>query len=452
MNANTLPDDIRLSELYPDHLNIIKKRHDLTLERGSAEHLVIFSGTELPVFLDDTYYPFRPNPHFLAWVPIPSTNCYIVYTPGHRPILIYYQEKDYWHLPPANPEGFWTRHFDIRIVNTLEEVEKHLPNDHSDTCSLIGEVSDQKYAFGIKRINQKDFLNVLHYNRSVKTSYELECMRVASRRAVDGHLAAERAFREGKSEFDIHLNYCRSVGLTENQLPYRNIIALNEHAAILHYQHQSPEKPNIVKSFLIDAGAQYNGYASDITRTYAKEQDEFSDLIARFDILQLELVEAVRSKIDFVELHMLCHYKLAVLIDEIGLAKGSPDMLLETGVTAAFCPHGLGHLLGIQVHDVGGHYSDDNGSISKPPDNHPFLRLTRGLEANQTLTIEPGIYVIDMLIDNLRGSPGYNLINHEMVDWLREYGGIRIEDNVRVLEHGCENLTRDAFHSYKKTP
>ena len=74
MNANTLPDDIRLSELYPDHLNIIKKRHDLTLERGSAEHVVIFSGTELPVFLDDTYYPFRPNPHFLAWVPIPSPN------------------------------------------------------------------------------------------------------------------------------------------------------------------------------------------------------------------------------------------------------------------------------------------------------------------------------------------------------------------------------------------
>ena len=62
------------------------------------------------------------------------------------------------------------------------------------------------------------------------------------------------------------------------------------------------------------------------------------------------------------------------------------------------------------------------------------------------------IYVIDMLIDNLRGSPGYNLINHEMVDWLREYGGIRIEDNVRVLEHGCENLTRDAFNSYKNTP
>ena len=57
-----------------------------------------------------------------------------------------------------------------------------------------------------------------------------------------------------------------------------------------------------------------------------------------------------------------------------------------------------------------------------------------------------------MLIDNLSGSPGYNLINHEMVDWLREYGGIRIEDNVRVLEHGCENLTRDAFNSYKNTP
>ena len=452
MNANTPADDNRLSVLYPEHLQIIRKRHDLALERTGAEHLIIFSGGLLPVFLDDYFYPFKANPHFLSWVPLTKTpNCYIVYTPCSHPILIYHQEKDYWHLPSADPEGFWTTFFDIRIVNTLEEVAQHLPEDHANNSILIGDITNQEYAFGVEQINPEAALNILHYKRSVKTAYELECMRLASRRAVNGHLAAEMAFRAGKSEFDIHLDYCRSVGHTENKLPYGNIIALNENAAILHYQCQSPEKPKIIRSFLIDAGAQYNGYASDITRTYAKKRCEFSNLISRFESLQLELIDAVSSQIDFVELHILCHHKIALLLDEIGLAKGSPETLMETGVTSAFCPHGLGHLLGIQVHDVGGHYKDDNGSILNPPGDYPFLRLTRRLEVDQTLTIEPGMYVIDMLIDNLRESPGYGLINHDKLDWLRPYGGIRIEDNVRVLENGCENLTRNAFAEKKNT-
>jgi Xaa-Pro dipeptidase len=80
-----------------------------------------------------------------------------------------------------------------------------------------------------------------------------------------------------------------------------------------------------------------------------------------------------------------------------------------------------------------------------PPDEHAYLRLTRKLEVDQVLTIEPGLYVIDILQENLAGTPGGKLINQDRLDWLRPYGGIRIEDNVRVLEDSCENLTRDAF-------
>ena len=88
---------------------------------------------------------------------------------------------------------------------------------------------------------------------------------------------------------------------------------------------------------------------------------------------------------------------------------------------------------------------DDTGTIVDPPSAHPFLRLTRLLETDQVLTIEPGIYVIDLLLENLAGTPGNDMVNQARVDWLRPYGGIRIEDNVRVLPDGCENLTRDAF-------
>ena len=119
--------------------------------------------------------------------------------------------------------------------------------------------------------------------------------------------------------------------------------------------------------------------------------------------------------------------------------------MIATGVTAAFMPHGMGHLLGVQVHDVGGFMENETGTTIDPPSGHPYLRLTRVLEENMVLTIEPGLYIIDMLLEELRGTPAESHVNWSTVDALRPYGGVRIEDNVRVLTDGCENLTRDAF-------
>ncbi len=445
MSKTSYIDAALLGSLYPDHIKTIKSRHDQALERAGASHAIIYSGAPRAVFLDDYNYPFKPNPHFVSWLPLTQTPyCYVIHTPGETPVLVYYQEQDYWHLPPANPDGHWAEQFDIRVVHTNDDVARHFPDDRSK-CILIGEIDDPAHAFGIDRINPSRALKFLHYGRGVKTAYELECMRGASRRGVKGHRAAEKAFRAGRSEYEIHLDYCRAVQHTDNELPYGNIIALNEHGAVLHYQHQSREKPADFRSFLIDAGATIHGYASDITRTYAKEAGEFADLIERFDQLQQELVAEVTAGLDFSELHVLCHRKIAELLVEIGVAKASAEALIDAGVTAAFYPHGLGHLLGIQVHDVGGHQGDDLGTTVDPPGEHPYLRLTRQLEVDQVLTIEPGLYLIDMLQEDLADTPGHAMINQERLDWLRPYGGIRIEDNVRVLADGCENLTRDAF-------
>ncbi len=445
MSIKPYVDESVLGSLYPDHIQTIKSRHDDALERAGAGHAVVFSGAPRPVFLDDYDYPFKPNPHFVGWLPLTQTPfCYLIYTPGEMPVLVYYQERDYWHLPPANPEGYWAEQFEVRVVHTHEDVARHLPEDRSQ-CILIGEIDDAAHALDIDRVNPSSALNILHYGRGVKTTYELECMRGSSRRAAKGHRAAEKAFRAGKSEYDIHLDYCRAVQHTDTELPYGNIIALNENGAVLHYQHQSRDKPAEHRSFLIDAGARIHGYASDITRTYAKESGEFAELVLRFDQLQQELVSEVKVGLDFSELHIHCHRKIAELLVDTGLATGSADALIEADVTSAFYPHGLGHLLGIQVHDVGGHQGDDFGTMIDPPSGHPFLRLTRQLEVDQVLTIEPGLYVIGMLQENLAGTPGHAMVNQERLDWLRPYGGIRIEDNVRVLADGGENLTRDAF-------
>jgi len=445
MNANYSNNNAALGALYGAHLETVRARHDHALEQAGASHAVIFSGAPKLAFLDDYYHPFKANPHFVGWAPLTALPfSYIVYTPGETPVLVYFQPRDYWHVVPDSPSGYWADHFDIRVVHETDDAAAHLPEDR-EKCIAIGEFDDEALAFGIERTNPSTAISILHFARGVKTEYELAVMRLAAERSVAGHLAAEAAFRDGQPEFEIHRAYCQAVSHTDPELPYGNIIALNEHGAVLHYTDLDRVAPADIRSFLIDAGAQVHGYASDITRTYANGDQRFADLIARMEKLELDIVSEVQAGVDYRDLHVGAHGKIAEVLVEAGLAHGEPDTLLEMGVTSAFFPHGLGHLLGIQVHDVGGHQQDEAGNIIDPPSGHPFLRLTRVLEEDMVLTIEPGIYVIDMLLENLRGTPAESHVNWETVDWLRPFGGIRIEDDIRVLAGTQENLTRDAF-------
>ncbi|MDH3430477.1 MAG: Xaa-Pro dipeptidase [Gammaproteobacteria bacterium] len=434
-----------LGALYPAHVDELRARHDHALDNAGASHVVIFSGCPKTVFLDDNPYPFKANAHFLSWVPLTALPLsYIVYTAGEAPRLIYYLPRDYWHSVPDQPAGYWPDQFDIRVVHSPEDVAKHLPNDR-DKCIIIGEIDDDAHAFGIERVNPTSAINILHFARGIKTEYEIACMRLASQRGALGHVAAEAAFRDGAPEFEIHRAFCKAVSHTDNELPYGNIVALNAHGAVLHYTELERQKPQHIHSFLLDAGAQVHGYASDITRTYSFNDVRFAELVERMNTAQLEIVAKIKPGVDYSELHVETHRMLAAVLVDAGLATGDPDTLLTTGVTTAFFPHGLGHLLGIQVHDVGGFMENESGATIDPPSGHPFLRLTRKLEENMVLTIEPGIYVIDMLLENLRGTDAERHVVWNSVNWLRPFGGVRIEDDVRVSATGCENLTRDAF-------
>jgi len=445
MTADYTDKNPALGALYPEHLQTVCDRFDHALEQAGASHVVIFSGSPKVAFLDDMVYPFVANPHFLGWVPLVNLPLsYVVYTPGELPVLIYFLPHDYWHVVPGDPDGYWTSEFDVRVVHTLEDVAEHLPRDR-EKCILIGELDDATHAFGIERVNPSSAINILHLARGIKTKYEVACMRLASQRGAQGHLAAAAAFRDGQSEFEIHRAYCQAVSHTDNELPYGNIIALNEHGAVLHYTDLERTPPAEIRSFLIDAGARVLGYASDITRTYSFGDARFAELVDRVDAMQLEIVAKVRAGISYSDVHVDTHRMLAAVLSDAGLATGDPDTLLSTGVTSAFFPHGLGHLIGIQVHDVGGFMQDESGAIIDPPSGHPFLRLTRELEEDMVLTVEPGLYVIDMLLENLRGTPAEQHVQWDGVEWLRPFGGIRIEDDVRVTANGSENLTRDAF-------
>jgi Xaa-Pro dipeptidase len=233
---------------------------------------------------------------------------------------------------------------------------------------------------------------------------------------------------------------------TENELPYGNIIALNQHAATLHYMDFNRAPPAHADSFLIDAGASFHGYGSDITRTHAAAHaGEFQALIDAVDAAQRGFVDKVRNGQSYPDLHIHAHHVLAGILRDQDFIRLGPESAVESGLSSVFCPHGLGHLLGLQVHDVAGLQANESGGTVPRPVGHPHLRCTRTLEPRMVTTIEPGIYFIDMLLAELKNKPQAKDVNWTKVDAFRRYGGIRIEDDVVCTDGAPENLTRDAF-------
>ncbi|GHE29997.1 Xaa-Pro dipeptidase [Vulcaniibacterium thermophilum] len=433
-----------LARLYADHLAVLHQRTAEALARGGFDHLVIPSGTLLYQAFDDRDYPYAVNPHFKHWLPVTrAPGSWLVVTPGAKPKLLYLQPFDYWHVVPQAPSGYWVDHFDIVVIRTPEAALPHLPATAA-RCAIVGEAQSALGEFAPN--NPAQVLDYLHYHRAYKTPYEIELMRRASARGVRGHRAAERAFRAGASEFGIHLAYCQAAGQDAMELPYSNIVALDEHAAILHYTDRDRVPPKPVRSFLIDAGASHEGYACDITRTYAWDTgSEFQRLIDAVDAAQQRMCDQVRAGHDYRRLHLDAHLMLAGILREFGILRMSPEAALETGVSSAFFPHGIGHGIGLQVHDVAGFAESDRGGSIPKPDGHPYLRLTRTLEPGMVVTIEPGIYFIDMLLDPLRDSPHADAIDWARIAEFRPYGGIRIEDDVVCTDGEPVNLTREAF-------
>jgi Xaa-Pro dipeptidase len=436
-----LPDP---APLYADHLRTVIARADAALERAGLDHLVIPSGSLHYQVFDDRDYPFAVNPQFKHWLPLTRVaDSWIIHTPGKRPTLLFNQPRDYWHVVPAAPSGWWVEHFEIKIIRRPDQALALLPADPA-RCAILGEANSALGGFVPN--NPPAVVDHLHWHRGFKTAYEIALMRQAQVQAVAGHRAAAAAFHAGASEFQIHMAYCAAAQQDANELPYGNIIGLNEHGAVLHYTELDKQRPGQSRSFLIDAGASAHGYAADITRTHAAAgHDDFQALIGAVDAAQQQLCAKVVAGFDYKQLHLDAHLAMAGILKDFDIINVSAETALATGVSSAFFPHGIGHLIGAQVHDVAGFAQDENGGRVEPPTGHPYLRLTRTLQPGMTVTIEPGIYFIDMLLEDLRAAGQADAVNWQRVAFFKPYGGIRIEDEVLCTDGAADNLTRPVF-------
>lgn len=433
----------QLAQTYPKHIEVLQKLTAEVLKAERLDALVFHSGKPMRQFLDDMDYPFKPNPQFKAWLPvIDNPHCWLLVDGVNKPKLVFYRPVDFWHKVPDEPTDFWAEHFDIELLTSPADVGQILPYDRSN-IAYMGEHVDVAQALNFGHINPIPVVNYLHYHRAYKSDYEKLCLREANRLAVIGHNAAKDAFFAGESEYGIQQAYLAACQHTENETPYGNIVALNENAAILHYTHFLRQKPANPRSFLIDAGASFNGYAADITRTYAYKQNEFADLIQAVHNITATCVAGLKPGASYVDLHLLAHQQIAETLSQFNIIKVTPEQAIESELTRTFFPHGLGHHLGLQVHDVGGFMADSRGTTIASPASHPFLRTTRGIESDMVFTIEPGLYFIETLLAELVGTEKEKMVNWDKVAELKPFGGIRIEDNIIVHRERNENMTRD---------
>lgn len=441
------------TSLFSDHIARLCASYDIALARAQTQTpsqafdaILLHSGTELMYFADDRHIKFQAFGHFSHWLPVHRPDQFVLYRSGHKPVYLQVVPDDYWYEQTVAMDTSWAEQFEVIRLNKVSAVEQHLKGLR---CAYLGENTKLASEWNITSAlcNPENLLAYLDFQRAVKSHFELEQLRAASKLGVKGHAAARRSFLQGGSEYDIHMAFLSACDILEEESPYTNIVALDEKSAILHYQNKrrgaaGPGKYSQV--LLIDAGCRVNGYCSDITRTSTRDTTHpvFRSLVKGMDTLEQTLVTIVKPGMSYPELQEHALRGVLNLLIEHDICYGSAEDLFEQGVAQWFMPHGVGHLLGIQVHDVGGHQVDENGAKLPPPPESPSLRNTRIMAENMVFTVEPGLYFIPLILETKRNSDKSNLINWKLADELTPCGGIRIEDNVRVLNDGAENLTR----------
>ena len=295
---------------------------------------------------------------------------------------------------------------------------------------------------------------ILADTRTRKTKEEIELLKYINKVTIEGHVQAmktiyKKIVKEGKAiiERDVEnyfFSYMRSKLYSRNH-PYEHICGCGVDGATLHYINND-QKLESGKLILMDMGGLAGGYVSDVTSTVPVNGKFTEKQKAIYDIV-LEANKAVKEKakpgVSWTDMHLLAEEVILTGLQKVGILKKDVDVkeMLDNRVCYYFMPHGLGHLMGIDVHDVGGYLSfTPERSKLKGLD---CLRTARILEKDMVLSDEPGIYFIPYLLEQ-----GFNdekvskyFEKTEIKNNYYDFGGIRIEDDILITDDGCINLT-----------
>ena len=435
----------------------INRRKQLcdNLEGG---YVLLLGHHNSPMNFSHNAYPFIQDTNFLYYVGVNMPSCACLIDVEKNKTIFYMNEK--------------TVH-DIIWIGKTKSVKKWGENCGADEIKSLSELSvDLKNKSNVmyppifradNKIQLKELLNIpLHEiekkssvclinniikQRSIKSKEEINEIKAALKITNLIHLKAMSTSKPGKYEYEI-------VAAMESIIQSKNVklaypIIFTKNGQILH---NSVYHNKILDGDLLlnDSGANsLLHYASDITRTFPAN-GKFSNQQKEIYLIVKEMQETVMKQlkpgVSFKEMHKLSAYIGIKRLKEIGLLKGSSEEALSKGVYGLFYPHGLGHMLGLDVHDMESLGEDMVGYSEKIKREAEFgisfLRLGKNLEAGFCITVEPGIYFIPELFNQWVDKKKHaHLINYDKFESYLDFGGIRIEDNIYINDTDSENLS-----------
>lgn len=284
------------------------------------------------------------------------------------------------------------------------------------------------------------------HQRSVKEGREVREMENALRTTADLHHMIMRNCNEGMSEQELYARAMEIVLKDGDRLAYNAIVTVNGQTLHVNTYENQLKKD---KMLLCDMGAENAmHYASDITRTTPVNRKFNAQQKAIYEIVLAALkksTEMVRPGVEFKDIHLFAAHEMTKGLINMGLLKGDPEEIVEEGAHALFFPHGLGHMVGLDVHDMEGLGETFVGYNSTSKRSEQFgtcnLRLGRVLKEDFVITIEPGLYFIPNLIELWRSENKHKdfIAYDKLGDWM-DFGGVRIEDNVLVTKNDSKVL------------
>ena len=402
---------------------LIRRRAVVAERWGLTDEVVLVRAGE-PLSMDgsDQFYPFWPHPEhrYLAGSATPGA------------VLAFDAAERSWDLfaPRLSADELVWEAEPPPVGRPLGELDGWLAQRKGRQVLHAGAGGDPALAQVIGEVR-------LH-----KDEAELESLRAANRASKVGYDWLFAETRAGLSERDLQIGM--EAGFFRggaDRVAYESIVAGGPNGAVLHFL-PTARVLQAGDLLLVDAGGSVDGYASDITRTVVvgAEPTEVQRFLWELVLRTQELaIDRCRPGVEWREVHLEAARHIGAGLVELGLLRGEVDELVSAGAVALFFPHGLGHLIGLTVHDAAGYPPGRERS------SHPqlrYLRTDRPLEAGMITSVEPGVYFIEALL----GDEALRARHRDHVDWarvdeLRGFGGIRIEDDIHVTDGEPEVLT-----------
>lgn len=406
----------------------------------------------------DTTKPFRQDRYYyyLSGCDIPGS--FTVYLLEQSKLLLFLPDVDeedvMWSGMPLSleeakeqydvDEVYYVSDFHTMATdphNVLYKIN-HFYSTDKDYCETILK-QDMQCLRETIIFGDEGFFNSLDSARLIKDEYEIETLRHVAHISDINHMAVMSALPIERNELQVQAEFeYHSMRQGAKSLGYDPICCSGPACGTLHYVKNDQDIEN-KHSVLIDAGSEWNNYTSDVTRCFpidGKFTKEHRAIYETVLDMQSTTMKLMRPGASWEKLHLLSHRILINHLLELGIFKKEfpVDEILESRVSCAFYPHGLGHSMGLDVHDVGGQPNyDDKDPLFK------YLRIRIPLQAGMVVTNEPGCYFNKFLIEEYinKFPKRAAMVNFDVLEKYMYIGGVRIEDDVLITKEGFENLT-----------